>query len=160
MDSEFVKRFLNQLGNDDNLFVVALDNTGTVTYANAKARERFCNPPGKLIGAKWVDVAILPEDRPRAKKRFAALLAGKLDGLAQIGDVDVLACDGSRLRILWSNHLLRESDGTISGILGFGQDITEQRRVQFRLGLHQAVARIIGESESYRQAVEQFLRLI
>ena len=160
MDSEFVKRFMNQLGNDDNLFVVALDNTGTVTYANAKARERFCNPPGKLIGAKWVDLAILPEDRSRVNERFAALLAGKLDGLAQIGDVDMLACDGSRLRILWSNHLLRESDGTISGILGFGQDITEQRRVQFRLGLHQAVARIIGESESYRQAVEHFLRLI
>ncbi len=160
MDSEFVKRFMNQLGTDDNLFIVALDGAGTVTYANAKARETFCDSTGKLIGAKWVDLAILPEDRPRAKERFAALLAGKLDGLAQIGDVDALACDGSRLRILWSNHLLRESDGTISGILGFGQDITEQRRVQFRLGLHQSVARIIGESESYRQAVERFLRLI
>ena len=160
MDSEFVKRFMNQLGKDDNLFVVALDNSGTVTYANAKAQERFCDSSGTLIGAKWVDSAILPEDRPRMRERFAALLAGNLDGLTQIGDVDVLACDGSRLRILWSNHLLRESDGTVSGILGFGQDITEQRRGQFRLGLHQAVARIIGESESYRQAVDSFLRLI
>ena len=121
MDSEFVKRFMNQLGQDDNLFIVALDGVGTVTYANARARETFCDSTGKLIGAKWVDLAILPEDRLRAKKRFAALLAGKLDGLAQIGDVDVLACDGSRLRILWSNHLLRESDGTIAGFLDLGR---------------------------------------
>ena len=36
MDSEFVKRFMNQLGTDDNLFIVALDSAGTVSFLSVR----------------------------------------------------------------------------------------------------------------------------
>ncbi|MHC1761147.1 MAG: PAS domain-containing protein [Negativicutes bacterium] len=158
MDSSQMNHYMSQLWNDERLFIIALDKDGRVTYANQKTQELFCNPIGGLMGEVWIEIAVLPENRREAETRFQRMMAGKMDQLSQVGDMDVVACDGTRLRILWNNHLLHDSEGKITGMLSFGQDITEQERVQFRLGLHQEVAKIIGESSSFTQAAEAFIR--
>ena len=159
MDSAIMNNFLSQLWQDQALFILALDVNGRVTYANAKAQQRFGDSKGILVGANWFDLTVLPEDRPMVQARFLAMMKGEMENLMQISDVDVVAADGARLRILWSNHLLRDSGGVVTGLLSFGQDITEQRRTQFRLELQQATARIVDESETFSAAVEKFLRL-
>ena len=153
MDSAIMNNFLSQLWQDQALFILALDVNGRVTYANAKAQQRFGDSKGILVGANWFDLTVLPEDRPMVQARFLAMMKGEMENLMQISDVDVVAADGARLRILWSNHLLRDSGGVVTGLLSFGQDITEQRRTQFRLELQQATARIVDESETFSAAV-------
>ncbi len=151
---------MDQLWNDDKLFIVALDCAGQVTYANAKAEERFCDANGRLVGAKWLDIAFLPEDRVKGQERLASLLAGEIEKISPVGDEDLIAHDGTRLRIQWSRHLLHDDGNKIVGVLSFGQDISEQKKAQFRLGLHQEVARIIGTSHSFEQAVETFMQTV
>ena len=155
-----MNHYMSQLWNDERLFIIALDKDGKVTYANPKTQELFCNPAGGLMGEEWIETAVLPENRLEARTRLQRMMAGKMDQLSQVGDMDVVTRDGTRLRILWNNHLLHDSGGKITGMLSFGQDITEQKRVQFRLGLHQKVAKIIGESSTFTQAAETFIRTI
>lgn len=160
MESTIIQGYMSQLWNDDSLFIVALDSAGRVTYANDKTASLFCNSAGALSGENWIEIAVPSEERPAVHARYQAMMTGKLDPVSQVGDVDVVTCQGARLRILWSNHLLRDSDGKITGILSFGQDITEQKQAQFRLSLHQDVARIIGESDSFAEAVTMFMRIV
>jgi diguanylate cyclase (GGDEF)-like protein/PAS domain S-box-containing protein len=160
MDSSMITQYMSQLWNDERLYIVALDRAGQVTYANAKIQEHFCIVAGKVLGANWVDLAVPPEDRRKFHKRYEAMMAGKLGNITQVGDVDMILCDGTRLRILWNNQLLFDNHGKINGVLSFGHDITEQEKGQFRLGLQQEVAKIIGESSSFGQAIQTFIQLI
>ena len=49
MDSAIMNNFLSQLWQDQALFILALDVNGRVTYANAKAQQRFGDPAGTLV---------------------------------------------------------------------------------------------------------------
>ena len=160
MEASMMQKYMSQLWHDESLFIVALDNVGRVTYANKKTAALFGNSEGALLGENWIDCVIPSEDRQKVRARFQAIIKEKIDQYSQMGDVDVVTRRGVRLRILWSNHLLKDSEGQITGVLSFGQDITAQKHAQFRLNLHQDVARIIGESDSFTEAATLFVQTV
>ncbi len=160
MESRNLQHYMKQLRDDDTLFIVALDTTGRVTYANRRVEQVFGKPDEVLAGISWLALTVAPEQLPLMTERFQAIMSGDIEPFAQVADVDAVSATGQRLRILWSNHLLRDADGNISGSLSFGQDITEQKRTQFRLALHQDLSRILSESASFAEAVNRFIQTV
>ena len=157
MDSGILQYYMKQLWNDETLFIVALDTEGRVTYANRKVEQTFGRPGEALQGSSWLELTVAPEQFSLMTERFRAIMTGEIEPFAQVADVDAISAEGNRLRILWSNHLLRDEHGRISGTLSFGQDITEQKRSQFRLAMHQDLSRILGESVTFGEAVNRFI---
>ena len=160
MDSAILQQYMKQLWNDHTLFIVALDVEGRVTYANRRAEQTFGQAAKPLRGISWLELTVAPEQLPLMTERFRAMMTGEIEPFAQVADVDAISADGNRLRILWSNHLLRDDAGKISGTLSFGQDITEQKRSQFRLAMHQDLSRILGESSTFSEAVNRFIQTV
>ncbi len=160
MESANLQYYMKQLWNDDTLFIVALDTNGRVTYANRRVEQVFGKLGETLEGISWLELTVAPEQLSLMVERFGAIMAGEIEPFAQVADVDAISTDGQRLRILWSNHLLRDDSGNISGSLSFGQDITEQKRTQFRLEMHQDLSRILGESGSFGEAVNRFIQTV
>ena len=162
MDSKILQKYVKQLLNDESLFIVALDNEARVSFANRKAEQTFhdIRDSGPMVGKNWLQLAIPKEQQSLMQARFRAILSGAVEPLSQVSDVDNITASGRRLRILWSNHLLRDDEGRILGTLSFGQDITEQQKNQQRISLHQEVAALLGESISFRDACEKLIRLI
>lgn len=146
--------------NDHTLFIVALDVEGRVTYANRRAEQTFGQAAKPLRGISWLELTVAPEQLPLMTERFGAMMTGEIEPFAQVADVNAISADGNRLQILWSNHLLRDDAGKISGTLSFGQDITEQKRSQFRLAMHQDLSRILGEDSTFSEAVNRFIQTV
>jgi diguanylate cyclase (GGDEF)-like protein/PAS domain S-box-containing protein len=160
MESANLQYYMKQLWNDDTLFIVALDTKGRVTYANRRVEQVFGKLGETLEGVSWLQLTVAPEQLSLMAERFGAMMTGEIEPFAQVADVDAMSADGQRLRILWSNHLLRDVSGRINGSLSFGQDITEQNRSQFRLAMHQDLSRILGESGSFSEAVNRFIQTV
>lgn len=162
MDSRILQKYVKQLLNDDSLYVVALDREANVTYANRRTERVFGGvaESGSLTGKSWLELAIPDEQKALMQMRFRSIITGAADSFSQMSDVDNITLTGRRLRILWSNHLLRDDHGNIIGSLSFGQDITEQQKNQQRISLHQDVAAILGESNSFKDAGDKLIRLI
>ena len=146
MDSKILQKYVKQLLNDESLFIVALDNEARVSFANRKAEQTFhdIRDSGPMVGKNWLQLAIPKEQQSLMQARFRAILSGAVEPLSQVSDVDNITASGRRLRILWSNHLLRDDEGGILGTLSFGQDITEQQKNLQRISLHQEVAALLG----------------
>ncbi len=141
MKSEILQDCMRQLLNDDSLFIVTLDTKGRVTYANSRVEQVFKSGSAEtLIGRSWLELTVPQEQLPLMTTQFQLITSGKTELLNQAFDSDVLTPSGLRLRILWSNHLLRNDQGQVTGTLSFGQDVTKQKMTQFRLDLHQEVA--------------------
>ncbi len=161
MKSEILQDCMRQLLNDDSLFIVTLDTKGRVTYANSRVEQVFKSGSAEtLIGRSWLELTVPQEQLPLMTTQFQLITSGKTELLNQAFDSDVLTPSGLRLRILWSNHLLRNDQGQVTGTLSFGQDVTKQKMTQFRLDLHQDVARLISDSSSFYDAGQKLLQLV
>lgn len=160
MDSTIMQHYMKQLWNDDTLFILALDTDGRVQYANRRIERVFGRQNDSLIGEPWLPLSVVPEQLSLIRDRFKAIMTGETEMRAKVSDVEAISAAGNRLQILWSNHLLRGEDGKITGSLSFGQDITEQKHSQFHLEMHQDLARILGESSSFYEAVNRFIQMV
>jgi signal transduction histidine kinase/ActR/RegA family two-component response regulator len=74
---------------------------------------------------------IPPEEGQKIWQFFQSLLRG---GLQHYYENEILCRNGERRLVAWNNTCLRDLSGTIIGVAGIGEDITERRRLenQFR----------------------------
>jgi PAS domain S-box-containing protein len=109
--------------------ILVLDRTGTITYLNPKGGEILeCNPH-EVTGKNWFDQFLPEYDRNRVKRLFSTLVAGQVRP-GQAFENPVMTRGGTEKIIRWHNTVLHDESGGISGILGFGEDITGEKRVQ------------------------------
>jgi two-component system sensor kinase FixL len=109
--------------------LVALDTQRRVTLINRKGCEVLGCREDALVGLDWFETAVRPEDRRDAAEEFGTLLA---HGTKMPFDTEyrVQAADGSVRLIAWRYVLVREPDGSVTGILCSGDDVTETRRAE------------------------------
>ncbi len=109
--------------------VVALDSNFRVLKINRKGRELLGYSENDLIGVDWTETIVPPENRAGVAEHLLALLAGGLD-VSQHVENEVVTRSGERKLISWTNTIVRAEDGTITGTLSSGNDITEKRRAE------------------------------
>jgi PAS domain S-box-containing protein len=118
-----------------NALVVGLDPAGRVTLFNRTAEAVTGYRREQVVGQDWFELLVPRSRYPGVWTALRALLA---DG--HPGDLEhpVVAADGAERVIAWRYSVLREGAGP-AGLLAFGVDVTERRRMeQERLALERA----------------------
>lgn len=120
--------YLNLVG----VMVVALDPQGNIQLINREGLETLEETEDHVLGRNFFQLFVPPEHRETALARYRTALDGEA-GLSplQIGWLTTKA--GDRRRVQWRNQILRDADGRVTGMLGAGQDITEQHRTAAQL---------------------------
>lgn len=111
--------------------IVALDTEGLVTSINRKGCELFGCGEDELVGQQWFSVCLpQPEGMETVYPYFRRLMSGNLTPVEHFFENPILTRSGERRLIAWHNALLRDEQGSITGSLGSGQDITERMRAE------------------------------
>ena len=109
--------------------LVVLDADGSVRLLNQHGHELLGYPHGTLIGSNWFDVAVPADAREELRATFADAMAGRPAGPEAFETVLVTAT-GERRAMTWRHTLLHAPDGTPSGTLSSGEDITDRLRAE------------------------------
>ena len=112
--------------------ILALDRQGRVTRLNEKGCAILGWARQDVEGKPFVDTFIPAEDRRSVRTMFERIIRGETVGNAVV-EANILTGDGSVRVIRWNNTILKDNDGSITGTLSYGEDITEEKRVRDNL---------------------------
>lgn len=115
-----------------DVILVATDRDGRVTMINRSGCDRLGFAEDEILGRIWCDEVVPPEDRARVRQALAQLASGTAGAFEYVQN-EVVTRDGERLLISWHNAVLKDSDGSITGTLSSGEDITDRRRATKQL---------------------------
>ena len=125
-ERDFTKAILDTVG----ALVTVLDRDGRIVSFNHTCEEITGYSFDQVQGKKFWDLFILAEEQNATKAVFRQLLAGQLPNQHENY---LLARDGSRHLIAWSNTALFDSQGKVEFIIATGIDVTQQRQIQNKL---------------------------
>jgi PAS domain S-box-containing protein len=121
--------FLDLLENV-NLIAVLLDINGRVTYYNPYLQKLTGYNEEELSGSDWFQ-KMVPDNWPEIKKVF-------LDGLNN-GDIakylenPIVTKSGELRYIRWSNTIMYNASGSVTGTSSIGEDITDRKNAEEKL---------------------------
>lgn len=107
------------------VIVVAVDTRGNITLLNDQGLRILGCREDEVLGRNFFDLFIPEENRSRAKLRFQHSLRSE-DGLVR-DEGWIETCGRGRRLIRWRNKRLVDNRGQVIGLLGAGEDVTEQR---------------------------------
>lgn len=116
-----------------NSIILRMDTEGNVTFFNEFA-QRFFGYRGEEVLGKNVVGTIVPETETSGRD-LTDLLRNIASNPDQYGnnENENVCRDGRRVWIAWTNKAIRDSEGTITGVLCVGNDITDRKRFEERL---------------------------
>ncbi len=79
----------------------------------------------EVIGENWFDNFVPKEDRNKVKAVFEDLMRGEVIDLTSYKN-NIIVSGGEKKSIVWTNKVLLDKEGSISGILSSGEDVTER----------------------------------
>ena len=112
--------------------VVAIGRDQRVTLINQRGCELLGCAEEEVVGKNWFDHFIPKRQADGVKQVFGQIMAGNLVPV-ECYENQVVTCSGEERTIAWHNTVLRAEDGTITGTLSSGQDITAQRELEAHL---------------------------
>ncbi|MGM9488605.1 PAS domain S-box protein [Ideonella sp. YS5] len=139
--SESERRFREMLDTVE-LFAVAADVDGRITYCNDFFLKRTGWTLQELAGADYGERCVPPERRRDRDSWRHALREGQLPAHAEAA---ILTRQGERRLVRWSSTMLRDEQGVVIGRASIGEDVTDQRRAEQQVlrlsGFLQALSR-------------------
>lgn len=112
--------------------IVELDSTGHIVRINPRGCELMGYGEEELVGQSWFQVAIPTEINDAVFGAFRQIINGDIEPIKHYEN-DIIAKSGKKIRVFWNNSLIKDSDGTITGTLSSGQDITARVVAESRL---------------------------
>lgn len=113
------------------LISVMLNTEGIITFCNDYLLESTGWKWLDLLGRDWFDIFVPEEIRKRIKLGFKKAINGKSNAVNS--EYDILTASGERRTISFSWSLLKDQQGSISGIAYIGEDITERKLAEAKL---------------------------
>ena len=110
------------------MLVVALDRQGKVDYVNPYLLEVTEYNQEEVLGQKWINKFIRPQDRLEAAKFFNKLL--QPNSSSQNHLKIILTKSGESKVVAWNITQLRNLQGKPIGMMCIGQDITERHAIE------------------------------
>ncbi len=115
------------------VILLALDREGRITLINRKGCELLGCEATDLLGLSWFEHCLpMPESMEESYPMFQQMMAGHMEA-GEYFENHIYTRDGRRRLIAWHNSLLYDESGQVSGCLGAGEDITEQRQLEREL---------------------------
>ena len=125
IEKDRAQRYLDVAG----IMFIALDTQGEVTLANRRGNEILGMTQEAIIGKNWFDSFIPARNREEVRAYFNRLVASEIEGIAY-NENPILTTDGVERIIAWHNTILVDAEGTITGTLSSGEDITERKQAE------------------------------
>lgn len=122
------------------VILLALDSEGRVTLLNRQGEAILGWNAKNLVGRDWASTCLPEELREQARERLRASLEGQGPGTT-IEEYEVLNRQGGRRLVAWRHVVLRDPQGTPTGLLSSGEDVTEQRAAQTALAKSEQLLR-------------------
>jgi PAS domain S-box-containing protein len=136
---------LTDLLENVHLMAVMLNCKGLVLFCNNYLLEVTGKRKQDVVGSNWFDLMIPVEEQDSLRTALQSACQGS--PLVPHYESTVLGRDGSRRLVSWDSSLLRDADGSITGIAFVGRDITEYKAIEEQLQQAQkleAIGRLTG----------------
>ncbi len=124
---------------------ISLDIHANVTMINRKGCEILQWSQEDIIGKNWITHFLPLSLQPLVQPLFGQIIRGEIS-LPEHDESLIVTRSGEERIISWHNTLLQEHDGTITGILSSGEDITERKRTE---------AALVEEHARFQRVIEQ-----
>lgn len=143
------KNFADSLFNTARTIMLVLDTKGNILTFNPFMEEISGYKIEEVQGKDWFSTFLLESDRSNIKKLF---LKG-IDDIAIHGNVNPIVTKGGQTRYIeWYDKAIKDEDGKIVGLLSVGQDITERRKAEEELLVHQTELEMQNEELHHMQS--------
>jgi PAS domain S-box-containing protein len=117
------------------VMLIVLDNRLRISKINKKGKQLLGYNEEELIGLDWCENFIPEKDRKSLKKKLEDVRYGK----NEFNKNYILNKDGETKLIFWQNTPIFDENGNFDGILGSGDDITEQKEAEKKLIKEKAI---------------------
>ena len=112
--------------NSTSAMMLALDTSGNLTMINKKGLEVLGVSEASVLGKNWFEQPFLLEEvREQYKQLHQDFITEKM-GFDERIDHELITKNNQRKMFTWSNTLLRDEQGVVTGILSSAIDITER----------------------------------
>jgi diguanylate cyclase (GGDEF)-like protein/PAS domain S-box-containing protein len=129
LELQQAKDYAENLISTANVMVVEVDLTGKVKLMNPAAEQITGYGSEELRGQDWFATLVPRERYPEVWEMFRKL---PTQGVAKHFENPILTKSGEERHIIWQNSEIRVADRVV-GVVGFGIDMTEHRRISQRL---------------------------
>ncbi|MDD5521551.1 MAG: PAS domain S-box protein [Kiritimatiellae bacterium] len=119
------KKYLDIAG----VMMMSLNTCGRVTMINRKGCEILGLTEDEIMGKDWVSVFVPKAEREKIRGVLEMILDEKMGKLRYVEN-SVICRNGENRILHWYNTLLTDDDGTITGILSSGLDVTDRSRME------------------------------
>ncbi len=114
------------------VMLVALDADERVTMINRRGREIIGCDEQEILHKNWFQNFVPEKNREESRNVFLMLQKG-IFGQFKHMESPVLAADGNQHMIAWHHLVLRDAEGTFSGVLSSGEDVTDRMHLETQL---------------------------
>ena len=132
-----------------NSIILRWDTQGKITFFNEFAQSFFGFTEKEILGRHVVGT-IVPETESTG--RDLRPLMERISGNPKKYETNVnenMKKDGSKVWIAWTNKVLIDTSGQVSGVLSIGNDITEKRKTEQELLESEARYRVLLSNKVY-----------
>ena len=123
------ERRFRSIGDRMRLIGLSLDTAGRIIYCNDYFTEVTGWSREELLGSDYFS-RFIPPGNSALGIFEQAIATGEVEAHHRN---EILTRDGLRREIEWNNTLLRDPDGSLSGIVSIGEDVTERARAEQEL---------------------------
>ncbi len=107
--------------------ILVLDTYGNIMHLNTFGCSILGCSVLEAEGKPWIETFIPEKERDNVHRIFESILHGGIETYRET-EHEVVTLDGSPRIIMWHNTVLTDDAGKITGLLSYGEDITERKR--------------------------------
>jgi len=122
---------LSWLNEKADIFIFAVDSKGLLRKCNRKAEDITGYSEEQVLGRSFIDKFVLEDYRNQAREMVNKALQGQE---TFSNPLPLHSVTGGNVWILFTITTLYDMNGNIIGVAGFGQDISEHKKIEKRLG--------------------------
>lgn len=112
------------------IIIIVIDINGDVIQYNPYAEKIFGYTKEEVIGRSFVEVIAAEITKEERQQLLRSLLQGyELKSKA----IDIKCKNGKLKTILWSNNILLDKNGSVTGVITIGADISERKELENKL---------------------------
>ncbi len=114
--------------NTSGVIMEVTDMDLRLVHLNRKGYEFFGYQPEEIIGTDWIDIKLPESERTQVKAMMRRELAGQPSPPST--EQTVMTRTGEERIVTWHDAPLRGADGTITGLVSTGVDVTDRVRAE------------------------------
>ena len=154
-----------------NSIIIRLDTEGRIVFLNKFGQTFFGYTEQEILGQEAIGTIIPETDSSgRSLARIYEEIISNPSPYS-VHENENTCRNGERVWIAWSNRVIYDDEGHLSGILGIGTDVTDRKRAEDALrrnakllhilhGIGQSILEVRSPAETVREAIHRICELV